>query len=299
MCYNKDNKGGSAVEVYGDILFLINAGMDALCLLMTARLMHIPQKTWRWLIASAVGGVYAVAVLWMNVGQPWGFLIDMSICLLMCGISFHHKGSLRRIPLYGIVYMALSMVMGGVMTALYQLLRRAGIAAWLPGGDDSISSVAFLLLAVLGGLVTHGWSQFFKKKHITKTCTLTIRVGEREVSVTGMEDSGNLLRDPMGGGVVIPVKIQAVIPLLSSPMQALLSKQDIGSESLWELPEAHRVRLIPTGTATGEGMMIALRPDEILLHIDGKSPYAIKALIAPTTLPESPADALLPSDLMI
>ena len=82
-------------------------------------------------------------------------------------------------------------------------------------------------------------------------------------------------------------------------MQALLSKQDIGSESLWELPEAHRVRLIPTDTATGEGMMIALRPDEILLHINDKSPYAIKALIAPTTLPESPTDALLPSDLMI
>ena len=287
-----------AVEVYGDILFLINAGMDGLCLLLTAKLMHIPQKTWRWLTASAVGGMYAVAVLWMNVGQPWGFLIDMLVCLLMCGISFHHKGSMQRIPLYGVVYMALSMVMGGVMTALYQLLRRAGIAAWLPGGDDSISSVAFVLLAGLGGLMTHGWSQFFKKKHITKTCTLTIRVGERVVTISGMEDSGNLLRDPMGGGVVIPVKTQAVIPLLSYQMQTLLAKQDIGSETLWELPEAHRIRLIPTGTATGEGMMLALRPDEILLQQDSKAPYAVKALIAPTSLPQSPTDALLPSDLI-
>ena len=286
------------VEVYGDILFLINAGMDALCLLLTAKLLHIPQRMWRWMLASVCGGVYAVAVLWMDVAQPWGFVIDMSVCLLMCGLAFGRRGELGRLCLYAVVYTAISMVMGGVMTALYQMLRRMGVAAWLPGGDDGISSLAFVLLAGLGGIFTHIWGRFFKKQQRTKSCVLTITMGERQVTLSAMVDSGNLLQDPMGGGLVIPVKTQATLPLLSPRLQDLLTRQEKFDDALWEIPEASRIRLIPTGTAMGQGILVALRPDIILLTPEGESPYAVKALIAPTPLPEAPADALIPLDLL-
>lgn len=286
-----------AVDVYGDILFLINGGMDALCLALTAKLLHIPYKTGRWLLASALGGVYAVGALLVSIGQPWAVVVDLAVCLLMCALSFGRKGELRRLPLYAVVYMAISMVMGGVMTALYQLLCRAGVAQWLPGGEDGLSSVAFVLLAGLGGLFTHLWGRFFKKSHTARACTLTVRMGRATVTLTGMVDSGNLLRDPMGGGLVIPVKGQAILPILSQEMRDFLATRATGGGEMWRFPEASRIRLIPTGTATGEGMLLGIRPDEIILTPEGKAPYAVKAIIAPTSLPESPADALVPAEL--
>lgn len=287
-----------AVDVYVDVLFLINCGMDVLCLLLTARLMHIPCKNWRLLLASALGGCYAVWALFVDMGQPWALAVDLAVCLVMCLVCFGKRGEIGRLPMQGVVYVAISMVMGGVMTALYEMLRRAGVAELLPAGEDGLSSVAFLLLAGLGGLLTHLWGRFFKKSNTVSRCTLTVRMGSASVTLSGMVDSGNLLRDPMGGGVVIPVKTEAATPLLSVALREMLARGQTEEAELWMLPEASRIRIIPTGTATGQGLLIALRPDEILLTPDGKKPYTVKALISPTPLPEAPADALVPLELM-
>jgi len=285
------------VEVYGDILFLINMGMDALCLLLTAKLLHIPQGVGRWMLASALGGVYAVAALFLEVGQPWGMVLDLGVCCVMCLVAFGKKKSMVKIPLYSLVFMATSMVMGGMMTALYQLLGRAGVAQWLPGGDDGLSSVAFVLLAGLGGIFTHTWSRIFKKAQTTKVCTLAVTLEGKSVTLSAMVDIGNLLKDPMGGGVVIPVNTTAIQPILSAELQAYLEKQT-SDDVLWTLPEAHRLRLIPTHTATGEGMLIAFRPDKITVTPEEKTPYQVMALIAPMELSAAPAEALIPSELL-
>lgn len=287
------------VDVYADILFLINAGMDGLCLLLTSKLLHIPQKTWRLLLASGLGGVYAVFALLMSVGEFGALLIDILVCFLMCVISFGSRRGLKRLPLWSGVYVAISMLMGGMMTGIYHLLQRSGISAWLSdGGDDSLSSVAFVLLAGVGGVLTHTFSKFFKKKQAIQTGTLILRQGENRLTLTAMVDSGNLLRDPMGGSVVIPVRVTSVKSLFSPVFGTWLSRQNMQDEGLWEMPEAHRIRLIPTHTAMGEGMMVAVRLDEVVWCADGKEGYRVHALIAPTDLSGSPVDALVPREFL-
>ena len=48
--------------VYADSVFLLNGAMDYVLLLVTARLAGIPLKRRRYLLAAALGAVYAVAV---------------------------------------------------------------------------------------------------------------------------------------------------------------------------------------------------------------------------------------------
>ena len=289
------------VEVYGDILCLINGGMDGLCLLLTAKLLHIPRKNWRLLLASMVGGVYAVIALVMDVGQMGALILDVGVCLLMCGIAFGRRKEISRLPLWCGVYVAISMVMGGVMTALYQLLRRGGVDRWLPMGEDGLSSLVFVLLAGVGGALTYAWGKFFRQKQAIRDGVLTIQMGGVTLTLSAMVDSGNLLCDPMGGGVVIPVRRQALANLLSPQLQKHLqtqSQENFDHATLWDCPEACRIRLIPTATAMGEGMLWAFLPDAVTFAPVGKSPYAVHALIAPTSLPSCPADALIPSELL-
>ncbi|MBO7310188.1 MAG: sigma-E processing peptidase SpoIIGA, partial [Clostridia bacterium] len=69
-----------------------------------------------------------------------------------------------------------------------------------------------------------------------------------------------------------------------------------------EIPEAMmtRIRLIPTRTATGEGLMLAVKADKIIIS-DKKSEREVNALLAVCELGNSAdgCQALLPTELMI
>lgn len=285
------------MDVYVDILFLINSGMDALCLILTARLLHRPLSMGRLLMSSVIGGVYGVAALFMEVGTLTAFALDVCICVLMCLISM----GIRRLWLTSGLYVLTSMVMGGMMTALYHWLNRAGAAELLPGGEEGVSSVAFLLLAVAGGLFTLLWGKIFRRAEARRAAhvTVTATLAGKTVTFSGMIDSGNLLTDPVSGTPVIAVDRKQMTPILSEQLSALLDISPLPLSELTDVPEGERIRLIPTQTATGDGMLVALRPDEVVLDAGNGRPLSVKVLVCPVPLEDAPAKAMIPSGLFV
>ena len=71
-------------EVYADLLFLVNFSMDFLCYYLCARLLRRPLSLWRGIAASALGGIYAVAVLFLYADRVPAFLLDVIICFVLC-----------------------------------------------------------------------------------------------------------------------------------------------------------------------------------------------------------------------
>ena len=285
------------MDVYADILFLVNGGMDALCLALTAGLIHRPL-TWRRMVAAAMlGGVYGVAVLFLEMGTVLSLMTDVAVCLLLCGIAFGR----RKLWLTGGVYLLCSMALGGIMTALYHWLNRAGMAALLPRGEEGVSSVAFALLAAVSGLFTLLWGRIFRKSEGRRAAALSVKVtlGGETVTLKGMVDSGNLLTDPISGIPVIAVKRENLLPLLSKEARELLTASASDAEALTRLPEGARIRLIPTATATGQGMLISLRPDGVSLEVEGKKPYEVRTLVCAIPMEAEGAEALVPASLLL
>ena len=60
---------GMQIDVYADVLFLINFSMDYLCLYITARVLHRKMTLWRILSASALGGIYAQQRTWIHFAE--------------------------------------------------------------------------------------------------------------------------------------------------------------------------------------------------------------------------------------
>ncbi len=147
-------------DVYGDILFLINAGMDCLSCLLTARLLRRHIRGGRLALASLLGGVYAVAALFVNVGRAAALALDCLMCLCLCALVFlpgQEAGRRRWLSVFPAcgVYLLGSLVLGGVMTGLYNLLNRAGCPDALAGmGADGPTAWLFALLALLSGLLS-------------------------------------------------------------------------------------------------------------------------------------------------
>ncbi len=293
------------VEVYADLLFFLNAGMDALCFCLTARMLHRKLSRLRLALGAALGGIYAVVSLFIDLsslpyGQALAVGLDGLACLALSAVVFGRRGeTLRRVAGATAVYTLVSMILGGVMTALYNLLNRLDLP-FLTNmeGENTASAILFALLAGAGGLMTARGGRIFRQGRTMTACRVTVEMDGRQVSVDGMVDSGNLLRDPIGGKPVVVLDSVAAAPLLSPGLSALVAAGGVHMDAGLSPSDQRRIRLIPAGTATGKGLLTAVLPDRITLIPEEKAPREVDAVIALTDLGEAPARALIPTELM-
>ncbi len=267
------------MDVYADLLFLVNFSMDFLCLYLSVKLLHLPRVRWRMLLAAVLGGVYSVIALLLSVESWPSLALDLGTCLGMCAICAAGKGvRFGRLLLLCGTYFGISALMGGGMTAIYHLLSKAD----LPLDDvpsDGISAWMFLALAAAAALVAAFGGRVFSKQTALRTCTVHVKLDGATWEMTGLCDSGNLLCDPISGTPVIVADRQTWLSALPTPLRYAVESEGRRVESL---EDGKRMRIVPMHTAQGSGMAVALLPDEILLTgQDGKS-RAVYALIAPS-----------------
>lgn len=283
--------------VYVDLYFLINFSMDFLCLYLCARLLSERLSVLRGLIAAALGGIYANAVLLFPLGKGISLALDILACALICSVAFLKKREWRRILLYILVYTAVSVTLGGFMTALFYLFNRTGIFDFIKESDgDGISVWLFALLAVISAVITLLSGKGFTKKMSAKEAMLEITYGDSSVTLRGMTDSGNLLCEPLSGKPCIVADRRRLEKILPRTLMGLSEKDGIRRLELLCDEEKKRVVLIPSRTVSGSGLLVGIRMDRILIDVGDKKREA-DAIVAISELTDS--EALVPSCLLI
>lgn len=253
------------VEIYGDILFLVNMGMDALCLGLTGRILHRKLPKGRFWLASALGGLYALISLFLNTGQAFSLMIDVIVCFGMCALVFGGKKAGGTGGFWGAtgLYFILSMAVGGMMTALYHVMNRLGMRQWISTDEEGISVWLFALLALLATIFSLWGGKRLKRHALIHTCTVEIWLGDSSVTLEGMVDTGNLLREPLSGRAVLCADSERLMPILSEEWRTALRGVTMVSPSLSAL---RGLRLIPSTTADGEALLVGFLPDRVCLR---------------------------------
>ncbi len=285
--------------VYVDILFLINFSMDFLCLFLAGKFFGIKISLLRILISASLGGVYSVLSLFIKVSSILAFIIDIAVCSLMCAICFRSKGKYASLPLYILVYIAISMMLGGVMTAIFNLLNRLDLPL-IEGSSDGVSVWMFGALAAISAGITILGGSLFKKRAVQKNAQVSITYNSKKISLLGMTDSGNLLKDPISGAACIIVDIDSMRPILSAEICNVAKRGDISGIRNLKSSDAKSIRLIPIKTAGGEGMLIGIKVDKISVD-KGHGEVLVDAIIALSDIKNS-ADgnqALIPQTMAI
>jgi len=287
-------------SVYVDLFFLINFSMDFLCFFLTSKLLHRRASTLRLLAASALGGVYADLALFFVIGRLLSLIFDVGACALMCLIALGERKKLKSLPLYVLVYTAISMALGGIMTALFTLFNRTSILDGAePSEGDGISVWTFFLLALISGLLTLLGGRFFRKKTAQTRASISVSYQGKTVRLSALTDSGNLLREPLSGTPCIVADLGAMSALL--PREVILAaKNDPTSIEKISPKHAKSLRMIPANTAAGRGILLGLRAEKITVDC-GKGEKTVDATIALSDLGNGAdgSDALLPSELLI
>ena len=235
--------------VYLDSLFFLNLAADYLLCLAAAGICGLVLRRGRYLLAAALGGLYAAAVWLPGLGFLAGAGGKLGAALLMGLIAF---GGERRPLLCLAVYFAVTAAFGG--------------ALWALGGQGM--SLRALMLCFFGcwlvfRLLLRGRARLPEKRRVE----VALRFLGREARFFALVDSGNELRDAHTGLPVLVVCPEALRPVLrehtalfaSLPAPELLAR-------CAELPALRgKLRLLPFSAVGGGGLLPLFRPEALSL----------------------------------
>ncbi len=284
--------------VYVDLFFMINFSMDFLCFFLSTQLLGEKLKLLRTLLAAVLGGVYACVALFLPIGGFLALSLDVLLCVLMCVIAF---GVARSVLLHTLVYFAVSMTLGGFMSALFALLNKADLGIGTLE-SDGISAWVLALLAIISAVLALVGTRFFRRRTAIRYASVALELGGGRRELRAFCDSGNLLRDPISGRACVLVSAEALKGFVGDEVIRAARTKNVAPLASTDSGMARRVRLIPTRTATGDGCLLAIRPDRILVGDDGEKPQkevdAYLALSEAESFSEG-CEALLPNELLV
>ncbi len=272
--------------VYIDTLFLINALIDYILLLGTARFSGHAFSRKRLLIAAIFGGVYSAAIFFPSLTQISSLAGKFIAGIFIVFIAFGYLNIwqfLRRVGLFFFI----SFVFGGGVTALYNIF---GINSVIVKNGAMYTSVSIKTLMLFVAVCYLFVRLFFtgggKAADSGRILRIGAKMGDRKIFFSAFEDTGNFLRDSISNSRVILVERETILQLFPSDVRCKVTDESMKNipELFSELHKAGEIpfRLVAYSSVGNEGMLIAFRPDWI--EINGKEETNILLAISPTTL---------------
>ncbi len=272
------------MQVYADVLFVMNYIMDFFCLYIVRRVMHLKRANGRCALAALMGAVYGMISVLAWLPEPVCMVV---VSLGMCAVSVWNGKTLTFIK--GIVlFYGISFLLGGIFTLLYEKAYALRDRAFFREG---LTLPMFLGLAAVVFILLCAGERVFRTSHAVRSAQVRVRLGEKAQTFQLLCDSGNLLRDPYSGKYVIVVSAEG--------LDRLLGKEGFHRQVLFHTDQAiaYGFHYIPIRTPAGEGVLSVFCPDEVtrvLPHGDTR----MEALIAVDMNTYGEYDGILPEALI-
>lgn len=267
------------LEVYPDIIFIINFFMDLFLLYILKIINKKSSSLIKLLIASAVGGL-AAALLgifpWLNVLIRF-ILMNIVTSLIMIRIAFgklYLSDMLKQI----LVFYVITYFFGGLINSIYYytdfkiIIMNLGRGHYLSNLSwrSIVLSIMIILPFVLGLLWFYRWY----KSNTREIYDVDLKLFDKSIHIKGFMDSGNCLYDPINKKPVIVVEEETIKELISPEFYMYLEeaksylevgKTDIGQ---WDINKEvfPKLRFIPYSSVGKRGVLLGMNIDKVMIY---------------------------------
>lgn len=249
--------------IYGDVLFIINFSMDFLSLFICGKIMHFRMNVWRMICGASLGGIYGVAALFFSLGTVGDIIADVAAALLICFIAHHHGSAIKTLGTTAMFY-AVSLLMGGAMTALYTKIGRYKSYMEIGGNISTVFGEidlwVFALLAAISAIATFFLQKALHRRMSGKYCRLRVTLGGEEYEFSGFFDSGNCAEEPISGKPVVFISSRAAREAGAESL-IFCSAGSVGEA------EAGNVRFVPINTVSGYSLAAAVKAEKFEIMV--------------------------------
>ena len=251
----------------------IDAAVDYLLLLCSARLSGFSVRQLRLALAAALGGVFAAgSFVWAFLRTPL-----MGPVMLAC-VLLTAYGTGRGLVRLGGMFLLVSLALAGLVQ-LVALVFDQGLIVLNRRAYYPVSAPALLITAGVGYLAAQ---TVLRRciRHGGELARVTVRTPMGQVQFTALRDTGNTLLDPLTGRPVLIVDWQAVKPVLPMLDRQLLATPTEAFAVLSAQMPALGWRLLPYRVVGGSGLLLGFRAQTV--QVDGKSVPHMTVALSPT-----------------
>lgn len=195
-----------ALIIYIDVLLVVNLYINYFLVRGTSLMLRRKVSPRRVILASAVGAVGSLLILVPDLNPILCVLIKIALGI---GITFAAFGRQNKIDflISSLSFLVVSFIFGGAMTALWNIAAPAGI--FVRNGtayfDIPIIAAALFTAALYGGFRV--FRTIIDRRKPQSHAVVRIRNGAAEVTLDGLADTGNSLRDSFTGKPVVITSI--------------------------------------------------------------------------------------------
>ncbi len=301
------------VEVYVDVIFLINFIMDFILLITVKKVLRYICPLLRVVLGAAVGAVGAClfAVI-PEINHILRFLLAyLLLSYFMIVVTFGKNKLKEQLRAVVLLYIS-TFFLGGLLNSLYYY---TDFGLYLMNNTNSI----WLFIGLLTGMAgIYVFIRFLRKLRVkvSELYQTDLMLNGKTVKAVGFLDTGNCLRDPYFGKPVIITEYTVIEPLLTNSQNTMLRKllgdskggvtsnkmstfndmstsgdlctsSGVGasddvctSGDVREKEEYLPIRLIPFHSVGKDGMLPAFELDKIILKEEKEETVREKVLIA-------------------
>lgn len=261
------------LTVYLDMLYVLNVLIDYLLLTLTARILNIPYKKRRILLAACVGGLIVIFLFTPMASFFYHPIFKICLSFMMVYIAFSYT-SIGRFLHHVLTFYFMTFIVGGGMIALHFLFQTEfqlvdGIFQTKTSGmGDPVSwlfvCISFPLLYIFSRKRMNLLS--FHLGRTKQMVDVLITIEEKRLECRGLIDTGNQLYDPLTNKPVLILSKKAVETLFTPIIVSLLKNQS-WQELIEHSPYA--LRFIPFTVIGKETQLLPITKPTHLL-IDGQ-----------------------------
>ena len=198
------------LEIYVDILFVINLGMNFCILALVRKIRKLHTSLWKTLFGAGIGAVIACFIaLFFRGSAVLAFILEYVITAnLIVYLAFGFHSLIEYVHNY-FSFLFITFLLGGMIQSIFQTL---GIGYYFKEFHEKVmhSEITITIIIVLSAVLTPVVAYVILiSKQCKKTEQLLYNVvmfaGGRQFSCKGLLDTGNSLYEPLSGRPVVIV----------------------------------------------------------------------------------------------
>ncbi len=264
------------MTVYADILMLVNFIVDYFLISLTGKFLHTKIKLARLISAAAFGAVFSLYILVPQTSFVLQVIVQIFMCAVLCLVAFGFKGIKQFIRCIAVLF-CVNFAYSGAMIAVWIIFKPRGMVINNSVVYFDISQLFLIVFSVVGYFVAVFARKVLKRPFLQNTyCEATLLCGDKKITLSGIADTGNSLKDVFGISQILITDNDTVDMLLGEQNQDLT-----------------RFRKIPCGTITGESLLDGYRIDRAMITFNNKKYDFVNPILAVSKTPLTDAKIIV------